>query len=391
MGFEFLRVDRTGTGSEKWAVVPEHIRKSGSIPLSLADMEVATAPAIIEAMEKAARHGVVGYTMPDGPYREAVISWIQRRHGYTVAPEAIRCTFGVVAALNICVRAFTQPGEGIIIQTPVYPPFHNAVRNNGRVLVENPLINENGRYTMDYADLERKAKDPNNKLLILCSPHNPAGRVWTEEELLRLGNICRENGVLVLSDEIHFDLALRPDRPHHMFCSLGQAFADNAIVCTALSKTFNLAGLCCSNILISNENLRKIYDAQVLVEGFDCIPYFAYAATIAAYTQCDAWYEALLDLIRDNNRVAEDLIRERIPQAVVSPLEGTYLMWVDLTFLGLYGEEFDRFLAEDAGVWLDRGKKFGQAGDGFVRINLATQQSDVVDVIGRLADAIAAR
>ena len=391
MKYDFeTRPDRSGTGALKWYFAPKDAIEKGAVPLSTADMELPTAPEIIEAMVKAAEHGVIGYTWADNAYRDAVLHWFSTRHNAQFQREDIVLTPGVVSALNVAVRAFTQPGEKVIIQTPVYHRFFDAVTNNGRELVECPLVCNNGVYEMDYDEMERLLKDPAVKLFLLCSPHNPVGRVWKREELLRIGKLCNENGVIVVADEIHGDLIFPPHQ-QVVYATLGEEYANNCVVCTAVSKTFNLAGLGCSNIFIPNPQLREKFSAQVTVEGYHNPPYFAYGATLAAYYKGAAWLDALLEHVKGNADWAVQYFKEHLPQASIPELEGTYLLWVDLRFLGLRGKEFASFLQDEAVVVLDKGKGFGAIADGCARINLAAPRADIVTAVENICRAANAR
>ena len=388
MKYSFPRVDRSqGYGSAKWMGMPDVPKAAGAIPLSVADMEIATTPELAEALSEAAKFGLLGYTDVDDTYKKALVGWYQRRHGYGLNPEQLCYTFGVVQALNVAVRTYTQPGDKVIIQPPAYPPFRKATINNGRELLENPLINEDGKYSINFDQFEQLCKDPAAKLFILCNPHNPVGRVWTQEELLRMGRICIDNGVLILSDEIHFDLVYAPHK-HLIFPGLSEEFAQHSITAHSLSKTFNIAGLTFSHILIPNDILRQRFLDQCAIEGFGHIPYFAYPATIAAYNKCDAWVDQLLAFFLDNYQLAKSILAEKLPQAVVSELEGTYLMWVDLRFLGLRGDAFADFIANNAKIWANPGIMFGEEeGDGFLRIALPAGREDIETAVHQLCDA----
>ncbi len=361
-------IDRAGTGSIKLDAAPEPVKGSCFVPLTIADMEFATAPAITRAIQRAAEHGIYGYTYADNAYFNAVKSWQSSRHCWDVFPEWLTTTAGVVSALGIAVRSFTEPGEGVIIQPPVYPPFASSVLNNGRRLVENPLLFENGGYKMDYANLERKCTEPDVKLMLLCSPHNPVGRVWSREELARVADICHRNGVIVVSDEIHNDLIM-PGNTHTVFAKLPNAL-DNCIVCTAVSKTFNLAGLSCSNIFIPNKQLRERFSKRARNESGGCVPYFARAATIAAYTEGAEWLDSLITTVDNNFKLMYRFVEEHLPELSVIRAEGTYLAWMDMRSLGLDNDALEALMLKGY-LALDEGYIFGTNGGGFERWNLA--------------------
>jgi putative C-S lyase len=351
------------------------------VPHAVAEMRFRLAPEITCAMHDVVSVNNFGYAPPESSYAESVCSWMDRRHNWHIQPDWITQTAGVVVALGIAIRAYTQPGDGVIIQTPVYGPFRRSVEQNGRTVLENPLVYKNGKYTMDLDDLREKAKDA--KLLLLCSPHNPVGRVWTRKELKELTDICLENDVLIVSDEIHFDLAFKQ---HTVLPTLSPAVADRCIVCTAPSKTFNLAGCALSNIIISNPDLRQQFQA---VASRDCGHYvnpFGFAACEAAYTHCDGWLDQLLEEISHNSRMFVEAIHDIFPQAVVSPLEGTYLQWVDLRCLGMTQEELMDFL-RSAQVFVNSGTDFGDAGEGFIRFNIACPRKQLAKSLLRLRDA----
>ena len=386
MQHDFSFVDRSGTGSVKWAFAPKAVKEAGVMPFTVADMEFRTAPEIIHAACTAAKHGVFGYTMADEAYLDAFKGYMEKIHGAKIETEWTVITPGVVSALFIAVRALTQPGDGVIIQPPVYPPFTGAVVKNGRELLLNPLVNNNGRYEMDYEGLEALAKQPNTKLMILCSPHNPVGRVWTSEELARVGRICRENGVAVVSDEIHADVTYN-GHAHTLFFEAAPECRESCIVCTALSKTFNIAGLNCSNILIPGEEMRKVFIHQKEVDCVGEMNYFAYGASIAAFNSDSSWMNAMLAQTWKNFEILRDFFHENFPSAVVYEPEGTYLAWIDLNGWNLTEDELTAFLVEKALFAVNRGSTFGRQGSGFVRFNLASPEAEVRAGLERLKTA----
>ncbi|MBR0135422.1 MAG: pyridoxal phosphate-dependent aminotransferase, partial [Clostridia bacterium] len=376
MKYDFTtKIDRSNTGAYKYDMMPEPLKGSGIVPMTVADMEFSAPPAVNEAVAKAAYHGCYGYTGPQGEYLEAVKRWQKTRHGWDIEDDWYVVTNGIVQALGIAVRAFTAPGDGVLIMTPVYHPFYGAVNDNGRKLFTSPLIENNGRYEIDFGDIERKASDPEVKLMILCSPHNPIGRVWTYDELKRISDICLKNGVLVVSDEIHNDLIM-PGSSHTVFAAVPGA-KDNCVVCTAISKTFNLAGLSCSNIFVPNPELKEKFAKQAHTDGCGCVPYIARFATIAAYNEGGEWLDELLTVVNSNFELLYRFIEERLPMFRVTRAEGTYLAWIDMRSLGLGHEELNRFMIDKAMISDNDGEMFGSAGDGFRRWNLALPQKEL--------------
>jgi cystathionine beta-lyase len=383
MPFDFTsRPDRSSDGSLKWEAMFEAKPDVAPdvVPLSVADMELPSAPAIVEAICSRARGHVLGYTGPTDAYFEAVLSWQRRRHGWDPRREWIALSPGVVPAFFAACQVLTRPGEGIIIQPPVYYPFRSAVEAAGRTLVENPLVEGEGlRYEIDFDDLERKAADPANTLLLLCSPHNPVGRVWTADELRRIVDICLANDVFIVSDEIHDDL-LMPGFEHTTIMNvMEEGEQGRCMVCTAPSKTFNMAGIQCSNIFIPDPEVREAFGGFFDRQGNHgpTLNAFAYDVCIAAYTACDEWLDGLLSLVWENHR----LLRERLADAEtpigVAPLEGTYLQWLDLRGWGKDIHELEALMvAHD--LFLDEGYVFGTGGAGFERVNLACP-TDVIE------------
>lgn len=387
MKYDFTTIiDRSNTGAFKYDFMPEPLKGSGIVPMTVADMEFSAPPEVNEAVIRAARHGCYGYTGPQGEYLEAVRHWQKTRHNWDVEDDWYVVTNGIVQALGIAVRAFTEPGDGVLIMTPVYHPFYGAIKDNGRELFASPLIDNAGRYEIDFDDLERKAAEPSVKLMLLCSPHNPIGRVWTKAELERIARICSDNGVIVVSDEIHNDLIVG-DTEHTVFARVEGA-KDNCVVCTAISKTFNLAGLSCSNIFVPNEELRKKFSVQAHTDGCGCVPYIARWATIAAYNEGSAWLDELLDVIRGNFDMLYRFAAELLPELRVTRAEGTYLAWIDMRALGMGHEELNRFMAQKAMIADNDGFMFGEAGDGFRRWNLALPKTQLVSALLRLEKAI---
>lgn len=377
-------IDRRGTGAVKWAGMSERWQARGVLPMSVADMELRTPPCVVEAAVVAAQHGIYGYTDMTDEARAAVVDWMARRHGWAIQPDWIIQSAGVVPALYSAVRAFTQPGDGVLIQTPAYPPFFSCIRDNGRTLVENPLRNVEGRYEMDLGDLADKLARPDVVAMILCSPHNPTGRVWTREELGRVAELCLAHDVLLVSDEIHFDLIAK-GQAHTVMARVSPDIQQHCIVCTALSKTFNVPGIGNSNLIVPNAGLRETLRRQLGLDGCGSTVYFANAITVAAYRQGEDWLEELLGYVQGNYDALCDVMRRRFPQAVVSPREGTYLAWVDIRYLGLTKEKLAG-LMEASGCYFGPGTDYGPMGLGFVRVNLAMPRKAMVENLERFAD-----
>lgn len=383
--------NRRGTGAFKWnsmyeakSDVPE-----GVIPFSVADMEFRNPQPLLDGMAKYVSEAVYGYTGPTRAYYNAVIGYMKRRHNWDIQKEWIIMTPGVVPALNELVHAFTEPGDGVIITRPVYYPFSMAIENSGRKLVNVSLINHDGHYEMDFAGLEKAAKDPGTKLMILCSPHNPVGRVWTEEELRRLAEICNSNGVMILSDEIHFDFVF-PGHKHTVMATLSEEIAQNNIFCTAPSKTFNLGGVQVSNIIIPNPELRKRYEEHHKSMGMLALNMFAYKVGELVYNECGEWFDELMQVLDTNRKLVESYITTYLPQIKVIPLEGTYLQWLDCRALGMKGKELEKFMQDKANLFFDEGYIFGEEGDGFERWNLACPTKYIQEGLERLRKAVEA-
>ncbi len=383
MKYDFTSIpDRRGCGSNKW-----NAAKNASpefVPLSVADMEFFPAPQIVNAIKKTAEKSVLGYTSPTEEYFDAVISWMKRRHNFDVKKEWIINTPGVVDALAILIQAATNPGDGVIILTPVYYPFDMAVLAKSRKIVYSELIDNGGRYEIDYADLEKKCK--NAKAILFCNPHNPVGRVWTKEELKRVADICCRNGVFIIDDEIHHDLIM-PGFEHTVMSEVGGGVLDNIAVCTAPSKTFNLAGLQCSNIIIPNGKIRAKATACSLFNMQMGLNIFAYPACTAAYNECEDWLEELITVVHENALLVEKFMEKNFPEVRVYPLEGTYLQWLDMRGLGMTHTEL-REMLEGAGLYLDNGEMFGPLGRGFQRINLACAKVTIEKALDRFKNAV---
>ena len=358
----------------------------GIVPLSVADMELMNPPEITEGLKQCLDHRILGYTDAGEDYYTETVNWMQRRHHWTIEKDWLVLLPGVVTAINVAVRAFVKPGEKIAILTPVYYPFKKTIEACGCTTATSSLINQEGVYSINFDDLEAKLADPEVKMLIFCSPHNPIGRVWTKTELTRVGELCLKHDVLIVSDEIHFDLIL-PGHEHTVFASLSPELSDRMIVCTSVSKTFNLAGMQCSNIVIPNAELRAAYKATMSSYINGHLNIMAYEAATLAYRHCEGWLDELLDLLETNRKTAVEFFASHFPKAIVSPLEGTYLLWVDLRAYFADQNEQEEFMTKKALLFLDEGYLFGEEGSGFERINLACPTSLLEESLARMAQA----
>ena len=395
--FDFDEVlDRRGTNSVKWDFVAEHGRDADCLPLWVADMDFRTPPCVRDALRHMVDGWVLGYSevKREGPYFTALRDWFATRHGWEVQPDWLVKTPGVVFALAMAVQAFTQPGDGVIIQPPVYYPFFGVIRDNGREVMENPLrLVENAdgglRYEMDFEGLERLAARPDVTMMILCSPHNPVGRVWTREELERVGQICERHGVLVASDEIHCDFAF-DEHPHTPFLIACPQLADRAIVCTAASKSFNIAGLQTSNIFIPNAELRARFKERIHMTGHDECNAAGLVATQAAYAHGAPWLDACRAYMRANLDFLRDYLRRELPALRLVEPQGTYFAWIDCSGLGLSDEELEHLVSRQAKLWLDAGSIFGKGSGQFERVVLACPRATLEQALDRLATAVRA-
>lgn len=388
MSYDFDKViERKGTNCLKYDFAKERGRSEELLPLWVADMDFETAPCVKKRLQEAVEHGIFGYSEGKEEYFDAVHDWYERYHGWNVKKEWLIKTPGVVYALAACVRAFTRKGDAVLLQQPVYYPFSEVILDNGRRLVNSPLVLRNGRYEMDFDDLEAKIVSEEVKLFLLCSPHNPVGRVWTQEELRKVGEICLRHGVLVVSDEIHSDFTW-PGRKHHVFAALDPAFSDIIVTCTAPSKTFNLAGLQISNIFIENRTLRKRFLRAVAQTGYSQVGLFGLISCQAAYEEGHGWLQELKDYLYENLLFVRSFLEEQIPEVKLIEPEGTYLLWLDFRALSLNKEELEDLIVKRAKLWLDSGRMFGPDGEGFQRINIACPRSVLRRAMEQLRDAV---
>lgn len=365
-------IDRKGTKCLKFDFMKEEGIPENAMSLSLADMDFKTAPEIIAALHNRVDHGIFGYTETQDDFHAIMCDWFKRQFDWRPKEEWLVKTPGVVFAFTIAMRALTEPGDAVLIQQPVYYPFTNMTRKIGRKVINNSLVrdSETGRYSIDFDDFEQKIKENHVKLFLLCNPHNPVGRVWTREELIKLDTICRENDVIVCSDEIHCDFVWE-DNKHIPFASLSDETADHCVVCTAPSKTFNLAGLQYSNIFIPNEELRKKFKTEMGLTGYYEPSLFGVTAIEAAYTAGEPWMIELKNYIWNNICFMRKYLEDNMPEVKMSPIEGTYLPWVNCSALGYSDSELNDKVKNEAGLWLDAGNIFGQDGMQFERFNTA--------------------
>lgn len=357
------------------------------IPLWVADMDFPAPQSVIDALVRRAIHGIYGYTRIPDTYYEATIGWMQKRHRWTIERNEIIVMPGVIPALTVAIQAFTNKGDAIIIQRPVYHPFTRVIQNNHRKVVNSPLQLDGNRYVMDLEDFEAQIIKHDVKLFILCSPHNPVGRVWTKEELLNVANICLKHNVYIIVDEIHHDLVY-PGNSHTVLATLGDAYAQNSMICTAPTKTFNLAGLTIANIIIPNEKRRNDFKHILKRLEFSPTNLFGALAAEVAYKEGELWLEKLITYLDDNKTFVQNYLKEHIPIIRLINTEATYLLWLDFRNLGLSHEALEHFLLNDAKLWLNQGKMFGEEGKGFFRMNIATQRVRLMKALEQLKEAI---
>lgn len=380
-------VDRKNTNSIKYDFALERGKPLDVLPLWVADMDFKAPPAVIEALTKAAQHGVFGYTEIKQDYFKAIKRWYQSRFNWDIKESWLVKTPGVVYAISTAIRALTNEEDAIIIQRPVYYPFSDSIIVNQRKLINNPLIYKEGVYYIDFKDFEEKIIENNVKMFIFCSPHNPVGRVWTQQELLRLGDICIKHGVIVVSDEVHADFVYNRNR-HFVFTSLKEEYLENTIICTAPSKTFNLAGLQVSNIFIANKDMREKFKQEIKKSGYSQLNTMGLIGCQVAYEQGERWLEDLKDYIEGNLGFIRDFLAERLPQIQLVEPQGTYLVWLDFKGLKCNEEELEDLIANKANLWLSNGVTFGIEGFGFQRVNIACPRSMLERAFFQLEKAI---
>ena len=381
-------IERKNTDCLKFDAATRRGYPEDILPLWVADMDFPAAPPILEALQKRINHGVFGYSEPDPERFFPVLErWFRERHNWQIQKDWLLQTPGVVFALAMAVKAFTEPGDAVLIQQPVYYPFSEVILDNGRHRVSSDLLLKGGRYEIDFADFERKIVENKVKLFLLCSPHNPVGRVWTRDELEMVAAICRKHNVIVIADEIHEDFVWT-ERPHIPYASLGGAIAEKAVICTAPSKTFNLAGLQVSNIFIPDYGLRRRFKHEINAAGYSQLNTLGLIACEAAYGEGFSWLQEVKQYLRENIDFTRAFLQQHIPWIKLVEPEGTYLLWLDCRGLGLSSFELDEFIIKKAGLWLDSGAIFGAAGKGFQRINVACPRSVLQEALERIQRAI---
>lgn len=388
MNFEFDKItDRIHTNAIKYDLAKERGKPEDALSLWVADMDFPTAPCIQKALSEKALHGIYGYSRPDERYYSALKNWFKKRHNFEVENQWIVNTPGVVFAIAAAIKAFTKEGDGVLIQKPVYYPFFNTIKNLDRKVVNNPLVLKNGHYEIDFEDFEKKIISENVKLFILCSPHNPGGRVWTKTELEKLWTISKKHNVLVISDEIHSDIIFGENK-HTVFGTLSDEALENSIICTSPSKSFNLAGLQFSNIFVANDKLRKQLKKEIEKTGYDEPSLMGIVAATSAYSDGEQWFDAAKDYIWQNIQFAKKYIEENAPKIKAIIPEGSYLLWLDFSGFEFSDEEINDRILNKAKVWLDNGTMFGSEGAKFQRINCATPRSILEEALKRICSVM---
>lgn len=378
MPYDFNKsVDRRNTHSLKWDV------KENELPMWVADMDFQTAPEILAAIQKRAAHGVFGYSIVPEEWYQAYTGWWGRRHGFSMEKDWLIFCTGVVPAISSMVRKLTTVGENVLIQTPVYNIFFNSIVNNGRNVVESPLRYDGNTWQMDFEDLERKLSDPQTTLMILCNPHNPVGRIWSREELGQVGELCRKYHVTVISDEIHCDLTA-PGQEYVPFASVSESCRNNSITCIAPTKAFNLAGLQTAAVAVPDSNLRHKVWRGLNTDEVAEPNSFAVEAAVAAFTEGEAWLDALREYIQENKNFVEDYLKKEVPQIRPVSSQATYLMWLDCRNMQGCATEFTQYLREHTGLYLSEGRQYGESGSSFIRMNIACPKSRLEDGLKRL-------
>lgn len=379
-------ISRRGTNSYKW----DSAADAGVLPLWVADMDFRTAPAITEALARRVAHGIFGYTRVPEAYYNAVTGWFARRHGWHFKKEWMIYTSGVVPAISAIIKALARPGDKVLVQTPVYNCFFSSIRNNGCEAACSPLLRTGDTYRMDFDDLERQAADPAVKLMLLCNPHNPAGRVWTREELTRLGEICLRHGVTVVADEIHCELVF-PEYTYTPFASISEEFQRRSVACVSPSKAFNIAGLQIANIVAADDGMRERIDRAININEVCDVNPFGVEATIAAYNEGEEWLTQLIGYLKGNYEFMKDYCTKHLPDFPTAKLEGTYLVWMDCSVLHIPSEELERQLVEQARLWLNAGAMYRSPKEGFMRWNIACPRQRLAEALDRFRSFVAER
>ncbi|WP_217589170.1 MalY/PatB family protein [Lentibacillus saliphilus] len=379
--------DRKQTRSVKWDTLETIFQSEDVLPMWVADMDFRAPQAVNDALKERVEHGIYGYTCIDDDVRGAIVNWIKTRHNWAIHPDTLTFSPGVVTSLHLAVQTFTEPGDGILIQTPVYPPFYNVIQQHDRQVVKNPLIKEDGYYTIDFDDFEAKLKQ-GIKAFILCSPHNPVGRVWRKDELLKMAQLCLEHDVLMIADEIHCDLVY-PGFKHIPLASLSHDISQQTITCMSPSKTFNLAGLQASYMITENEDKRQKLDEAFQRQGLKMLNTMGNIAIEAAYKYGESWLEDLMQLLQDHKSYTIKRLEEETNNrlTVLDP-EGTYLLWIDFSALNMSGDALNDFLVKEAKVGLNQGSAYGEEGEQFMRINIACPHQLLEEGVNRIIKAV---
>lgn len=377
-------VNRRGTNSVKW----DEAKEEGVIPMWVADMDFKAAPCILEALKKRVDHGVFGYTIVPDSYYESIISWFERRHQWHIERDWIIYTSGVVPAISAIIKALTEPGDKVLVQTPVYNCFFSSIRNNGCTIAENALVRKGNSYEIDFDDFERQAADEKTKVFLLCNPHNPAGRVWTPEELSRMNDICLRHGVKVIADEIHCELVM-PGHVFTPFAAVSKACQDNCITTNSPTKSFNIAGLQIANIITNNAEDRQKIDRAININEVCDVNPFGVIALQAAYNEGEDWIDQLNVYLWENYQALKAFFKDNLPELEVINLEGTYLVWVNVRAMGMTGNELTDKLLKEGKVFVNRGTMYGETtGEDYIRINIAMPRSLMLEGLKRMKDVI---
>jgi len=380
-------IDRKGTNSLKYDFAVEYKKPTDLLPLWVADMDFQTPPAVVDALIKSAQHGIFGYSESKQGYFDTLQRWYFENFNWDIQRKWLVKTPGIVYAICTAIRALTKKGDAVLIQPPVYYPFSESILTNGRKLVTNSLVYSDGKYSIDFEDFEAKIVENNVKLFILCSPHNPVGRVWTKDELIRLGDLCVKHDVLIVSDEIHADFVYEGNT-HIVFASLKKEYLNRTITCTAPSKSFNLAGLQVSNIFIANNDIRHQFKDEIIKSGYSQLNTMGLVACQAAYESGRDWLDDLKLYLAENLKFVRAFLSEKLPQIKLVEPQGTYLIWIDCRKLGLSEEQLENFVLSKAKLWLDSGAIFGSEGNGFERINIACPKSTLEKALKQLEQAV---
>lgn len=382
--FDFDQIiERQGSGSVKW----DSVENPSILPMWVADMDFRAAPAIVDALQKRVEHGIFGYAKVPDAYYEATVNWFSRKHSFHIERDWILYTSGVVPAISAILKALTNPGDGVIVQTPVYNCFFSSIRNMGCQLVENPLVNCDGHYQVDFEDLENKASRSDVTVMMLCNPHNPVGRAWTKQELVRIGEICFKHGVKVISDEIHCDLMF-PGNHHQPFAALGDEFLMNTVTTHSPSKSFNIAGLQIANIVTANKELKQKVDRALNIHEVCDVNPFGVAALVAAYNQGEEWLNELNHYLYENYLAVVEFVQDQLPKLSVIQQEATYLAWIDCRKLDIPSEKIGEMLLKEGSLMINQGSVYGNSGDGYIRLNMACPRALLLEGLERMASVL---